>query len=259
MKQGHFNVKAKTLILMVSLFTSHGFAQSDVSSIKSISEELVRVRQQIELLHNQINFEKESQRDRIRSYSNQKSDLDVKISRSELNIKDLQRELKKLTELNAQKFEAAEDVKPILNSAINSIRASVERSLPFKLDQRLQALHDIEHKLNTQIISPNKAANQLWAFIEDELILGRSSGLYNDTIEIDGKKSLVKVLRIGTIAMFFKNSEDHYGVLRKQNGQWSKQTLSDEVQIAQIEKLFDSFNKNIRNGIFTIPNFLPAG
>jgi hypothetical protein len=254
----YFNVKAKAFGVVLALVGCEALAQSELDSLKNISGELVRVRQQIETLHSQINFAKESNRDQLRSLANQKTDLEVKNNRADLNIKDLQRELKKLTDINQEKFQAHADIKPILKAAIGALRESVAASLPFKLEQRLQALKDIETKLETNIISPNKAANQLWAFVEDELILGRSSGIYNDTIEVDGQRKLVKVLRIGKIAMYFKTQDNQFGLLKKSAGEWRQQPVSDKEQVAQMEKLFDSFAKNIRNGIFTLPNFLPA-
>ena len=250
-------VKAILSGLVLLLCVTDSMANTDLQSIKNISQELVRIRQEIETLHNEISFEKDAYQDKLRSYSNQKSDLDVKISRADLNLKELERELKKITELNEQRSND-KSVQPVLKEAIAALRKSVATSVPFKLPQRLQALKDIEHKLDTNIISVNKAANQLWAFVEDELILGRSSGIYNDTVEIAGKDSLVKVLRIGKLAMFYKTQDNQFGVMKKQKGGWQQQTIIDKDHIAQLENLFDAFGKNIRNGIFTVPNFLPA-
>ena len=244
-----------TALLM--LMPTMAMAKNDLQSIENISQELVKIRQQIESLHNKISFEKESYKDQMRSYSNQKSDLDVKISRTELNIKDLQRELRKLAEINKKKNQAQQDITPVLKQAIEQLHASISGSLPFKLDQRKQALHDIEQRLDTHVISPNKAANQLWAFVEDELMLGKSSGIYNETLNIDGHDRLVKVLRIGKIAMFHKTHDGRYGVTKKMGGQWQQQTLDDSDSAQQLEQLFDSFGKNIRNGQYTTPNFLP--
>ena len=244
-------------VLALTLSSDLAVADNDLQSLQNVSQELVKIRQQIESLHNKISFEKESYKDQMRSYSNQKSDLDVKISRAELNIKDLQRELNKLAEINKQKTQAQQDITPVLKQAIEQLRTSVKNSIPFKLEQRLQALDDLEQRLDTHVVSPNKAANQLWAFVEDELMLGKSSGIYNETINIDGQDRLVKVLRIGKMAMFYKTHDGRYGVTKKMGGQWQQQSLNDSDSAQQLEQLFDSFGKNIRNGQFTIPNFLP--
>lgn len=237
---------------------ANSLANQDLTSLENISKELVDIRQEISSLHDEINFKKDSFNDQIRSYSNQKSDLDVKISRADLNLKDLQRELDKLKEANAQKFEAYDEVTPVLKDSIKSLKASISKSLPFKLDQRLQALKDIEHRLDTKLITPNKAANQLWAYVEDELVMGRSSGIYNEVLTVSGEDKLVKVLRLGKIAMFFKTPDEQYGVVRRQSNQWHQTNVEGEENRRQVDVLFDSYAKNIRNGLFTVPNFLPA-
>ena len=244
-----------TLVSLVS--SANVFAETELQSLENVSSELVKIRQEIESLHNQISFEKDSYKDKMRSYSSEISDLNVRISRSDLNIKDLQRELKKLTELNKKKNKSFQEMVPILKDAIQQLRSTIQTSLPFKLDQRLQALAEIGQRLDANIISPNKAANQLWAYVEDELMLGRSNGIYNDTLKVDGVNKLVKVLRLGKIAMFYKTQDEHYGVIKRLQGQWQQESISDSDNIAELENLFDSFTKNIRNGQFKVPNFLP--
>ncbi|MDX1810660.1 MAG: hypothetical protein R3240_01815, partial [Gammaproteobacteria bacterium] len=58
-------------------------------------------------------------------------------------------------------------------------------------------------------------------------------------------------------AMFYKTHDGRYGVTKKQGSEWQQQEIADSDSVAQLENLFDSFSKNIRNGQFTIPNFLP--
>ncbi len=249
----------KKVLVGFTLFVimANSFADTELKSLENISQELVKVRQKIETLHNEISDEKETFKDQMRSYSNQKSDLDVRISRAEMNAKDLQRELKKLADISKENSQAQEAITPVLKKSITAVRITISGALPFKLAQRLSALDEIEHRLDTHMISPNKATNQLWAFVEDELMIGKSSGIYNDTLNIDGQDKLVKVLRIGKIAMFYKTSEGRFGVIKKRGDQWQQTMFDHSEDVAQMALLFDSFSKNIRNGQFVIPNFLP--
>ena len=250
-------MKKNLLGLALLLAVTSSVADTELKSLKNISQELVEIRQKIESLHNEISYEKDAFKDQIRSYSNQKSDLDVRVSRADLNIKDLQRELQKITSATQRENHLHESVFPVLKESIAHLRNSVSDSLPFKLSQRLSALNEIEHRLDAKIISPNKAANQLWAFVEDELMLGKSSGIYNDTLNVGGQDKLVKVLRLGKVAMFYKTNEGGFGVMQKKGSLWQQQALHEKKSVAQLELLFDSFGKNIRNGQFTTPNFLP--
>lgn len=244
-----------TVLLMI--ICTNASANSEIESLQNISQELVEIRQQIAALHDEINFKKERHREQMRSYANQKTDLEVKISRADLNIKDIKRELEKLKAENQKAYSGYDDVTVVVKRSIASLRESVKASLPFKLEQRLQALDDIEQRLDTKVITPNKAANQLWSFVEDELMLGRSNGVYNETVEIGGENNLVKIVRLGKIAMFYKSADREYGLLKKQQGEWIKQPVSGSAQIRQLDDLFDAFNKNIRNGLFKVPNILP--
>ena len=65
------------------------------------------------------------------------------------------------------------------------------------------------------------------------------------------------VARVGMVAMFFKTSDDAYGYVTRQNGDWAYVITEDGDEKEQIAGLFDAFKKQIRTGFFTIPNQLP--
>lgn len=243
--------------LIAFLFAGLVQAESEVESLSNISGELVEIRQEIEALHSEINRQKELYSDQVRSLSSQKTDLEVRIGRTQLNAKELQTELDQIAQKNSEQYESSEQVIPVLKQSIAQLREVVEQDLPFKRDDRLQALADIESRLDASTISPNKAANQLWAFVEDELMLGKSNGLYNDLVDINGESKLVKVLRIGKVASFYRTNDGQYGVIRRTEAGWENLQLTDGQSAEQLDNLFDSFAKNIRNGVFTVPNFLP--
>jgi len=247
----------KSLLLPVLLASSFTCIQaSEVENIKNVSKELVKVRQEIEELHATLSYKKAEFSDQMRSYSNQRSDLDIKISRNELKVKELQRDLLKLQDENKEKSSTQKDIVPILKKAIKELKLTIKDSIPFKKEDRLNALNDIENRLDANIITPNKVANQLWAFVEDEMMLGKTSGLYNDTVKIDGTKKLVKVLKIGKIALFYKDGQN-YGMIKKRNNSWVNEKISTKEDIANTAVLFDAFSKQIRTGKFTVKNIIP--
>jgi aspartyl-tRNA synthetase len=247
----------KSLLLPFLLATSFVSIQAnEVENIKNVSKELVKVRQEIEELHSTLSFKKSEFNDQMRSYSNQKSDLDIKISRNELKIKELERDLLKIKEENKEKSSTQKDIVPVLKDAIANLRVVIKDSIPFKKVDRLSALNEIKNRLDANLVTPNKVANQLWAFVEDEMMLGKTSGLYNDTVEIDGTKKLVKVLKIGKIAIFYKDGES-YGMIKKRDGAWVNEKITSKDDVVNTAKLFDTFSKQIRTGKFTIKNIIP--
>ena len=105
--------------------------------------------------------------------------------------------------------------------------------------------------------TPERAANKLWAFYEDEIRLTKENGVFRQSININGEERLVDVARVGMVAMFFKTSDDAYGYVTRQNGDWAYVITEDSDEKEQIAGLFDAFKKQIRTGFFTIPNQLP--
>ncbi|KZZ61194.1 hypothetical protein A3762_14605 [Oleiphilus sp. HI0125] len=233
-------------------------ANTDIQSLENLSQELVEIRQQIASLHDEINFSKASYNDQLRAYSNQKADMSVKISRADLNLKDLQRELHKLKVENEEKFSTSDQLAPVVQRAVQDLNDQIAQSIPFKREERLQALTDIQYRLDANLITPNKAVNQLWAFVEDELMMGRSSGIYNETVLIGGNEQLVKVLRLGKVAAFYQGADDSYGLIKQVDGAWVQEELNGREASVNLDYLFDAFAKNIRNGMFTVPNILPS-
>ena len=256
-------MQLRIISVLFLYFYSVSVLAGELQSYTNVAEELVRIRQEIETLHSKINDKKATFRDQMRAYANQKTDLNVKISRANLNIKSLQRDLQKLVQSKQKNRQAYEQIAPVIQKTVNFLDKSLQKSIPFKRKQRLQELHEIQQRLDGGLITPNKAANQLWAFVEDELMMGRSSGLYRDSMEIDGEEKLVKVLRIGKIAMFYQMqnhaNQEVYGMVVQRQGDWKQFPLDQGEQRQQLQKLFDFYNKNIRNGLFELPDFLPQG
>lgn len=250
-------MRIRLFLLALLTLASTVHAESELTSVENLSKELVVLREQIDSLNSQISDEKLASKERMRSFVNQKADLEVRISRTDLNVKDLQRELEHLQERKRAQSRGSEVLLPMLQKSFAALRQSIEQSLPFKRQARLDALSEIEQRLNNKIITPNKAANQLWAFVEDELMLGRSSGIYTDTLEISGQPRLVKVLRIGKVALFYQGGEQEYGVIRRNGSEWQQDVITASETVAQLDYLFDSFAKNIHSGQFTIPNIVP--
>lgn len=252
-------MKRKPLACLLLLIGVNAYAAQDVTTLENLSSELVEIRQEIESLHSEINRNKALYDDEVRALSSQKTDLEVRVGRQQLNIKELSGQLSDLQSQTSEQSESAEALVPTLNQAITELRATIKADLPFKQTERLLALEEIESRLHTQVISPNKAANQLWAFVEDELMLGKSSGLYNDVVVTDGQERLVKVLRLGKLASFYRANDGEYGVIRHGAEGWTNEALTQSSDQRLLDDLFESFNRNIREGVFTVPNFLPEG
>lgn len=226
-------------------------------TVSELAERLATLRGEVEELSEQIEAQKADTRGRLRSIASQKMDLEMQVQREELRV----RQLRKAREEQLEEVEAGEEARaqlePTIRASIDRVRASVERGLPFKVEERLAELDELERRLDEKVLPPERAGARLWQFVEDELRLTRESGLYRQTIKVGSEEMLADVARLGMVALYFKTNDGRVGHVRRAGaGEWEYVELTEEGQVEQIMALFDAFKKNIRVGYFELPNGL---
>ena len=226
-------------------------------SVTNLTDELISLRAEVEALHADLDDEKETLKSRMKSLAMQKSELEANIRREETKIKQLESSIKKIKATIAEKSSGSEVLTPIVLKAARELEAVVQDSLPFKKSERLSALGTIASDLKSGLTTPEKAANKLWAFYEDEIRLTRENGIFRQSVTIDGEERLVDVARVGMVALYFKSGDEQMGYAVRENGGWTIRTTEDSGDREQINALFDAFKKQIRTGFFTLPNTLP--
>ncbi|MEL6345332.1 MAG: DUF3450 family protein [Myxococcota bacterium] len=237
-------------ILLISLLSPTAQAQS----IEQQAEQLAQLRAEVEALSSELELEKEDLRGRLRALESQKVDLEVQIRREEMRLERLLAEEEK-QKLLLEESAGIDDLTPVVRKGIETFRATVESGLPFKRDERLKALEDLENQLTEGSMSPEKAASRLWAFSQDERRLTRENALDRQVIPLNGEDILVDVARLGMIAMYFKTPDETYGMaLPSSDGNgWTWTMLTNSGDSAQAEALFDALERGIRVGWFTLP------
>ncbi len=234
-----------------------GASLSAADSVTNLTDELISLRAEVEALHADLDDEKEAIKSRMKSLAMQKSELEANIRREETRIKQIESGIAKIKETIAQNSSGSQALIPIVITAAESMEAIVQTSLPFKKSDRLEALKGIKSDLQSGLITPEKAANKLWAFYEDEIRLTKENGLFRQSLTIDGEERLVDVARVGMVALYFKSGDGQMGYAKKEATGWVITTTESSSDREQIEGLFDAFKKQIRTGFFTLPNTLP--
>jgi chromosome segregation ATPase len=218
-------------------------------SIENLAEELVKLRADVERLHEQIDTEKESFQMKFKSLQMQKAELEANIRREDTKIKNLNLKLDKVKSENSKKVEDSQNLKPLALKTISSLKLTLQKTLPFKLRERQIALEELEALIVSNTISSERALNKIWSFVEDEISLTKTNTIHKQTIEIEGEEKLVNVAKIGMVMLFFQTAEDRVGYLEE-----SEFRYASEEEEKLILGLFDSIKKGIRAGYFQIPN-----
>jgi hypothetical protein len=223
-------------------------------NLEALAEELVRIRGEVESLNAELNRMQEQHRNEMSSLAAQKGELEATLRREQLRVDQLEEDLARNRERAEQAGIAGESLVPVAQDAIASLRQHIQGSLPFKPQERLAAVEEIETQLQAGSLSPPRAVNRLWGFFEDELRLTRENGLYSQVIDLNGEEVLADVARLGTVAMYFKTRDGHYGQAEQRGGDWRFTRLDERAAIQRVDALFESLRKQIRTGYFELPN-----
>jgi len=227
----------------------------NADSVENLARSLAKLRGEVEALQTELDGEKEKHASTIASLSSQLADLSVEERRQKTAIEKLEHSLEQLSEASQKAEQSGEKLKPALLAALANYKQYVFSGLPFKIEDRLQAIETLEDNITNEQVDPNKAVNQTWALIEDEIRLSKENGLYQQTISLEGDKILADVAKLGTVFLFFQTRDNRAGMAKQsETGEWKFEVTDTSGDIEQIAQLFDSLKKQIRQGYFELPN-----
>lgn len=225
------------------------------STLENLAKTLAKIRGEVETLQTQVDAEKEKHSSKMTALASQLADLSVEERRQKLSIEKLQHSIEKMGANARQAEQSGERLKPVLLQILSDYKRHIQSSFPFKIEDRLKAVRDIENNVNNQLVDPNKAVNQTWALIEDEIRLSKENGIYQQTIPLEGEKVLVDIAKLGTLFLLFQTRDNRSGMVKRtSDGGWKFEILDDTSEVERVKILFDSLKKQIRQGYFEIPN-----
>jgi len=227
---------------------------TDDQSMENLAQELVRLRGEVESLNTELNSLADQHRAEMNALAAQKGDLEATARREDLRIRQLEQDLADNRERAAQAGLAGESLVPVAEGVIASLQTSIQNGLPFKVEERLDALGQIRTQLETGAQAPPRIINRLWSFYEDELRLTRENGLYSQIIPLGGERVLADVAKLGTVALYFQTRDGRMGHALRRGDSWRFELIESGEARNQIMTLFDSLQKQIRSGYFELPN-----
>lgn len=216
----------------------------------------MKLRAEVETLNSQISDEKDSYKSEMRSLTAQKSELEGMISRKELKIKEIQKELADIQAKITKASKNSLGLKPIVFEAIEQLKGLIKSSIPFKTKERVTAVEKIKTQLESSLITPQKALSYVYNAYADEIRMTKENAIFKQSIKLDNEDRLVQVARVGTAMMFFKTPDDRVGYVTRNNGNWDYKEELNKEKRSEIFNIFDAFKKQIRTGYFTLPNAL---
>ena len=248
------NNYTKALFVSASIVLSGAslYAADNAEMVKSI----MKLRADVEGLYSKIDENKENYKSQMKSYAMQVADNEAQLNRKATALKVANAESAKLEEQIAKKGASANDLTPVLSTAIDTLEQIVKTGIPFKTDERLADLEKIKADMKSGNITQEKALSLVWANYDDTLRMTKEVGMFKQQVKIGNEEKLAKVAKIGTAMMFFMTPDDQVGYVRNDKGGYSYVVTDDETSKKQIYAFFDALQKQIRTGYFNLPNAL---
>lgn len=224
-----------------------------------LADRLITLRGEVEQLNSELELLREEQRTTLAGLNAQQAELRASVDRQQLAAAEARRKLDEASAAAAAAGASSDVLQPALLSAIDALIQQVRGGLPFKIDERLAELQQFRSDVESGSLPAPRAVNRLWAFYEDEFRLTRDNSLHAQTIEIGTERVLADVAKIGTMALFFRTQDGRVGRAAVSEGRWAFQPEQDESARLLIVALFESLDKQIRQGYFELPMAIAGG
>jgi chaperonin cofactor prefoldin len=247
-------IKNSTLlsIFFFGSISMTGLYGSDENMVKTI----MKLRSEVEALYSKVDENKEIYRAQMKSYATQKADIEAQISRKEVAFKELKSSLENTKKEILKSSGSDDSLKPIVIRALDSLSQTINSSIPFKTKERLEDINKIKSDLNSDTITAEKALSLAWSSYDDLIRITKENGVFKQKIIVNAQEKLAKVAKLGSVAIYFSTNDNQFGRVVKDGDKYSYKVTTDNKKREQISKLFDSLQKQIRTGYFSLPNAL---
>ncbi|MBL91129.1 MAG: hypothetical protein CMH56_04855 [Myxococcales bacterium] len=242
------NLLASLAIGAIAASTAHA------KDLTALAKELANLRQEVAELESQLGDKRAQYRAQEDSLSRQVAEMEGDVRREELLLDKVRLEINS-REQRIQEIGGEETpIKTTVLKSCDELEQHISSSLPFKRAERLASVTELKKQINSEVLSPRKAASQVWGIIQDEVRLSRENILDQQIIEVDGKTFQAKVIHIGMVALYFELPNGLNGYAKKNGTHYEMTLASDPQEQEAIQKLFEDFSKQIRQGEFYLPH-----
>jgi DNA repair exonuclease SbcCD ATPase subunit len=243
-------VSAVVIVLCV-LFL---MAQSADETLENLAARISEKRASVETLSSELSLMKNHYNEQLRSLATQQADIEIQIKRNELRIAQIERELESYREKILSSETALKNITPLAGRILLQLQEYISSSLPFQVPQRLSEVETLLRLLDDGHLDTGNILARIWNLVESEFRLTTESGLYRQVIDINGDSMLSEVARLGMVLLYYKTFNGKYGYAVNIGDEWHFIQARAVDEERQIDYLFNSLRKNLREGYFTLPN-----
>lgn len=99
------------------------------------------------------------------------------------------------------------ELQSFLESVIMQLEGVIKRDLPFLVKERSDRLFSVKEALIQPDKPPAEKYRRVMEALQVETEYGRTVEVYNETIDLNGHKTVVDILRLGRLSLFFQTPD----------------------------------------------------
>jgi len=228
------------------------FSLTSFADFKEMSERLIRIRQEIELLNTDLDSLQRTQNSQMESLLSRRAELEIQLKKERL--KGFQLKEKKLALKNkiAPKKGMTPKEKELVQSWHKDLALWLDNSLPYKNEERKLELEKIKETINKNA-SFHEVIGQLWRYSEKQIELVRHNKFEVVNLEVAGKKTTAELARVGLITFAFKLPSEEFGFAKKVGGKWVLNIADKNDELTAAKRLISKFKEKKYSGLFDLP------
>jgi Protein of unknown function (DUF3450) len=171
----------------------------------------------------------------IRVYNAQ---LDRQIANQKQTMADLEESIENATVMERQ-------ILPLTLKMVDGLQQFVELDLPFKKDERLEAIETVRNNLDSSRFSSAEKFRQVLELYDIESQYSRTIDQWEGLVDVGGQERQVNFFRVGRIALMFQTSDQKVtGVWDEESGSWQeapdfRSAVSKGIRIAKKQAAID--------------------
>jgi septal ring factor EnvC (AmiA/AmiB activator) len=225
---------------------------SALAEEESFASRRAQLRAEVEERSAELQDQRADVRSQLRALRSQRVEMEAQLRREELRQAQAE---ERILESRVALDTASDDAQlaSVVRDSAEELRAPITKGIPFRQEERMKALDELVSAMERNELSPSQALARLWGFAEDELRLGKEVGLHRQVIQRDGESLLVEVAHLGLVAVYYRTPDDEFGQAVRTNGGWSWKPVTDRDGRRQLDDLFLSLRRGVKEGWFELP------
>jgi len=212
------SIHALTVWLLLTIAPAASAADADVDAAQQEQMAIDDLNQQTQEEIDQLSQKARQMLAEYRAAKDETKNLRIYNEQLSRQIESQQQELASLREQLKQIDETQQAFVPNMLEALNALKRFVERDMPFKLEERLAEIDELEDMMGRADVTTAEQYRQLMEAYKRELKYGRTIETYRGELKLDGDKRSVRFLRIGRIALLYQTLD------QQRTGRWNPQT-----------------------------------